>query len=190
MEFILNREVVESAAARKAIAIGFFLSATVLGAFVRVPLPFTPVPITLQTFFVLLAGAYLGPGAGAVSQVLYIILGAAGVPIFAGAACGLSALFGPTGGYLAGFAAAAFMIGALKKFCDDSFARMLILFSLASLVILLCGSLWLKTVLNLSMGTALRLGLVPFIAGDLFKTCAACLIYWRFKGGLARVSRV
>lgn len=188
METVLNREVVENAAARKAIGIAFFLSATVMGAFVRVPLPFTPVPVTLQTFFVLLAGAYLGAGAGASSQILYIALGAAGAPIFAGAACGLSALSGPTGGYLFGFAAAAFMIGTLKRFFDGSFARMFVLFSLASLLILLCGSLWLKIALNLPLEAAFRLGMVPFIAGDLFKACAACLVYWRFKGGLARVS--
>jgi biotin transport system substrate-specific component len=188
METILNRDVVESAGTRKAIGIAFFLSATVMGSFVRVPLPFTPVPITLQTFFVLLAGAYLGAGAGASSQVLYIVLGAAGAPIFAGAACGLSALSGPTGGYLAGFAVAAFMIGTLKRFFNGSFAPMLVLFSLASLVILLCGSLWLKAALNLPLGVAFHMGMLPFIAGDLVKAGAACLVYWRFKNGLAKVS--
>ncbi len=185
MEIALNREVVESAAARRTLAIVFFLSATVMGAFVRIPLPFTPVPATLQTFFVLLAGAYLGAGAGASSQALYVALGAAGAPIFAGAAGGLSALLGPTGGYLAGFAAAAFIIGALKRHCEDSFPRLLALFSLASLVILLCGSLWLKAALDLPAAAAFRLGMAPFLAGDLFKACAACLVYWRFKDGLA-----
>jgi len=189
MDIVLNKDIVESAGARKAIGIAFFLSATVMGAFIRAPLPFTPVPVTLQTFFVLLAGAYLGARAGASSQVLYLVLGAAGAPIFAGAACGLSALFGPTGGYLFGFAAAAFMIGTLKRFFDGSFARMLVLFSLASLVILLCGSLWLKAALNLPLGVSFRLGMVPFIAGDLLKACAACLVYWRFKGGVRRLSR-
>ena len=188
MENILSGNVVESDAARKTIAIVFFLSATVMGAFVRVPLPFTPVPVTLQTFFVLLAGAYLGAGAGAFSQLLYLVLGAAGAPVFAGAACGLSALLGPTGGYLAGFAAAAFLIGTLKRFCGGSFARLLALFVLAAFVILLCGSLWLKVSLSLPLGTAFRLGMAPFIAGDLFKACAACLVYWRFKKGLERVS--
>ena len=187
MEIALNREVVESVTARKVLAVGFFLAATVLGAFVRVPLPFTPVPVTLQTFFVLLAGAYLGAGAGASSQVLYVVLGAAGVPIFAGAACGLAALFGPTGGYLLGFAAAAFLIGTLKVFCAGSFPRMLGLFFLAAFLILLCGSFWLKFTLNVPLGTALILGMLPFLAGDLFKACAACLIYWRFKGGLSKV---
>lgn len=185
MEIALNRDVVESAAARRTIAIVFFLSATVMGAFVRIPLPFTPVPVTLQTFFVLLAGAYLGAGAGASSQLLYVVLGAAGAPIFAGAACWLPALFGPTGGYLLGFAAAAFAIGTLKRFCEGSIPRLLALFSLASLVILLCGALWLKAALDLSAVSAFRLGIAPFLAGDLFKACAACLVYWRFKDGLA-----
>jgi len=188
MEKILNRDVVESAGARRTIAVVFFLSATVMGAFVRVPLPFTPVPLTLQTFFVLLAGAYLGAGAGASSQLLYLGLGAAGAPIFAGAACGLTAAFGPTGGYLAGFAAAAFLVGSLKRFCEGSFPLLLALFSLASLVILLCGALWLKAALNLSAASAFRLGFAPFLAGDLLKAWAACLVYWRFKDGLARTS--
>jgi biotin transport system substrate-specific component len=188
MENVLNRDVVESAGARKTLAIVFFLSATVLGAFVRLPLPFTPVPATLQTFFVLLAGAYLGAGAGASSQLLYVVLGAAGAPVFAGAACGLSALFGPTGGYLASFAAAAFLIGSLKRACEGSFARLLALFSLASFVILLCGSLWLKAALNLPAEAAFRLGMAPFLAGDLLKAWAACLVYWRFKDGLAKAS--
>ncbi len=186
MEIALNREVVESAAARRVLAVVFFVSATVMGAFVRVPLPFTPVPVTLQTFFVLLAGAYLGARAGALSQVLYTALGAAGAPVFAGAACGLSALLGPTGGYLAGFAAAAFLIGSLRRFCEGSLARLLALFILAALVILLCGSLWLKVVLNLSAAEAFRLGVAPFLAGDIFKACAASLVYRRFKDGLAR----
>ena len=187
MEIALNREVVESAAARRTIAVVFFLSATVLGAFVRIPLPFTPVPVTLQTFFVLLAGACLGAGAGASSQLLYLVLGAAGAPVFAGAACGLSALFGPTGGYLAGFAAAAFLIGVLKKYCADSFPLTLALFILAALLILLCGSLWLKAALNLEPAAAFRLGVAPFLAGDLFKAGAAGLVYWKFKNFRARI---
>lgn len=186
MEIALNREVVESAAARKALAVVFFLSATVLGAYVRVPLPFTPVPVTLQTFFVLLAGAYLGAGAGASSQLIYVVLGAAGAPVFAGAACGLSSIFGPTGGYLLGFAAAAFLIGALKPYCAASYPRLLALFVLAAFVILLLGTLWLKAVLGVTAGKAFTLGMAPFIAGDLFKACAASLVYWRFRDGLAR----
>ena len=180
METILNRDIAVGAPARKVLGIAFFLSATVLGAFVRIPLPFTPVPATLQTFFVLLAGAYLGAGAGASSQVFYIALGAAGAPIFAGAACGLAALSGPTGGYLLGFAAAAFMIGALKKFCG-SFTLTLALFCLAALVILLSGSLWLKACLGLAWPAAFKLGAAPFLAGDLFKACAATSVYWRIK---------
>lgn len=180
MEMVLNRNIVENRTIGKAIWISFFLSATVMGAFVRLPLPFTPVPVTLQTFFVLLAGACLPPGAAGFSQLLYIALGAAGAPILAGAACGLPAVFGPTGGYLFGFAAAAFMVGSLKKFAG-SFAATLALFLFASALILAAGSLWLKIVLNIPLGTAFALGFAPFIAGDALKSCAACLIYRRFK---------
>jgi biotin transport system substrate-specific component len=129
----------------------------------------------------LLAGAYLGAEAGASSQALYIALGAAGAPVFAGAACGLAALFGPTGGYLAGFAAAAFMTGTLKKFSDGNFALTLALFCLAALVILFSGSLWLKVCLHLAWPAAFKLGMIPFLAGDLFKACVAGSVYWRLK---------
>ncbi|MEI7528287.1 MAG: biotin transporter BioY [Elusimicrobiota bacterium] len=182
MELSLNKEAAVSAGARKAIAIIFFLSATVMGAFIRVHLPFTPVPVTLQTFFVLLAGAYLGARAGSFSQALYLVLGAAGAPVFAGAACGLAALLGPTGGYLAGFAAAAFLVGALKRYTDRSFALTLGLFCLAAAIILLSGAVWLKIILNLAWPAAFKLGVAPFLAGDLFKACAACSVYWQFRG--------
>lgn len=181
METVLNRNIVENRMAGKAIWISFFLSATVLGAFVRIPLPFTPVPVTFQTFFVLLAGACLPPGAAGLSQLLYVALAAAGAPVLAGAAGGLAAVSGPTGGYLFGFAAAAFLVGSLKRFFDGSFAATLALFLLASALILAAGSLWLMVVLNVPPGTAFGLGFAPFIAGDALKSCAASLVYRRLR---------
>ena len=90
-------------AAAAAGVIGFALL-TALGAAVRIPLPFTPVPITLQTLFVLLAGVTLGPRLGAASMAFYLLLGTAGYHVFAGSErCGLQTIFGPTGGYLLGF---------------------------------------------------------------------------------------
>lgn len=181
METVLNRNIIESRLAGKAVWISFFLSATVLGAFVRIPLPFTPVPLTLQTFFVLLAGACLPPGAAGLSQLLYVALAAAGAPVLAGAIGGLAAVSGPTGGYLFGFAAAAFLVGSLKRFAV-SFTATLVLFLSASALILAAGSLWLMVVLNVPPGTAFALGFAPFIAGDALKSCAACLVYRRLRG--------
>ena len=80
-----------------------FALAPAAGAYIAIPLPFTPVPITLQPLFVILAGALLGPWAGATSMAMYLTLGAIGAPVFSGGHAGLPWLMGPTGGYLAGF---------------------------------------------------------------------------------------
>src|SRR3989339_1178484 len=78
---------------------------------IKIPLGFTPVPITLQTLMVLLSGAMLGARYGALSQFLYLVLGAAGLPVFAGGSGGIASLFGPTGGYLFSYPIAAFIVG-------------------------------------------------------------------------------
>ena len=85
MEVILKKELVLNKAACRIIGVAIFVVLTSLGAFVRIPLPFTPVPLTLQTMFVLLSGAFLGSGLAATAQLGYILLGLSGVPIFTGA---------------------------------------------------------------------------------------------------------
>ena len=91
------------------LAVSTFSVLTATGALVFLPL--YPVPITLQTLFAYLSGAVLGPWLGAASQIIYILLGAIGLPVFAGGRAGLATLLGPTGGYLFGFVAASFAIG-------------------------------------------------------------------------------
>src|SRR5688500_4177696 len=107
-------EVVPSRAARRALAVIAFALLTALGAYAAVPLPFTPVPVSLQTLFVTLAGVLLGPTLGAASQITYLVAGAMGAPVFAGAGAGLPHLFGPTGGYLIAFPVAAYLSGQLS----------------------------------------------------------------------------
>ena len=101
-----------SAVVTTTLVIGFALL-TALAAQIVIPLPFTPVPITGQTFVVLLAGAGLGATAGAASQGLYVLLGAVGLPFYAGGASGWTVARGATGGYLIGFIVAAWIVGAL-----------------------------------------------------------------------------
>lgn len=146
--------------------------ATALAAHVRIPLPFTPVPVTLQTMVVLLCGATLGAAGGALSQALYLALGAAGVATFAG-----GTLTGITGGYLLGFVVAAALVGAVARRTDNVFAVGVAMLA-GSLLILGLGSAWLAHVNGLTAGQALTAGLVPFLAGDLLKTAAA-LGAWR-----------
>jgi biotin transport system substrate-specific component len=98
---------------RELVLITLFAALTALGARVTIPLPFTPVPVTLQVLFPLLAGLLLGGKRGALSQAEYVAAGLAGFPVFAKGGSGLAYLFGPTGGYLLGFIAAAFVVGEL-----------------------------------------------------------------------------
>lgn len=146
--------------------------ATALATHVRIPLPFTPVPVTLQTMVVLLCGATLGAAGGALSQILYVALGSAGLTTFAG-----GALTGVTGGYLIGFVLAAALVGAVAR-RTDSIAAVGTAMAAGSLLVLALGSAWLAQVNGLSAEQALAAGLAPFLAGDLLKAAAA-LGAWR-----------
>lgn len=111
-----------------------FAALTGAVAWFKIPLPFTPVPITLQTLMVLLSGAMLGPYYGALSMIVYLILGAIGLPVFAGGSSGVGALLGPSGGYLFSYPVAAFVIGyMLQKKKLNAFVRY---FSFAVILIL------------------------------------------------------
>ncbi|KAF0107643.1 MAG: putative biotin biosynthesis protein BioY [Anaerolineaceae bacterium] len=141
---------------------------------VRIPLPFTPVPLTGQTFAVLLVGAALGSRRGAASLLFYLTLGMAGLPVFAGGASSLAYLAGPTGGYLIGFVCAAFVVGFLaERGLDRHFRSALLVFLVGEVVIYLCGISWLS--LHLGAQKALVAGVFPFLLGDAIKMIAAAL---------------
>ena len=106
-------EVVASRAHRRVMVVVAFALLTALSAYVAVPIPGTQVPVTLQTLVVVLSGALLGPGLGAAAQATYLTAGMLGAPVFSGGAAGLGWLFGPTGGYLLAFPAAAAVVGVL-----------------------------------------------------------------------------
>jgi biotin transport system substrate-specific component len=187
MEAILQKEIISNKALCRLIGVVLFVICTAIGAFVRIPLPFTPVPLTLQTFFVLLAGAFLGPRLGAVTQMSYIALGVSGLPIFASAAGGIWYMLGPTGGYIIGFVLASFFIGALIRRMSHSFFSVLALFCCADLLILSVGSLWLKVMSGAALMHALWIGFFPFVAGDLLKAIAAATLYYRMKSRLEEI---
>jgi len=180
MEAILKKEVLVNKVACRVIGVAAFVVLTMLGAFVRIPLPFTPVPLTLQTLFVLLASAFLGKKLGVLSQGSYVLLGAIGLPLFTGTAAGLLYIFGPTGGYLLGFILASLAVGSLLKHAKNFISSFLI-FALADSLLLLTGAFWLKLTMHLNLGQALFLGFLPFIAGDIVKIFLATLIYQRFN---------
>jgi biotin transport system substrate-specific component len=152
--------------------VGAFTLATALSAQVRIPIPFTPVPVTLQTFFVLLAGVVLGPRWGALSQGLYIALGASGLPVFIGGGAGLSHLSGITAGYLLAFPVAAYLAGLL---CGRELRRIRVWGALliSGLLIIAAGTGWLALLNGTGLREASLIGFWPFVAGDLIKTAAA-----------------
>ena len=160
-----------------------FVSMMALGAHVRIPLPWTPVPITLQTFFVHLAGATLGPTLGPLSQVLYLLAGAAGLPVFAGEGSGLlNLLGGVTTGYLIGFVLATALVGRLVRLrSDPGFLWSLGSMAMGSLLIYACGVCWLAWMLRLSLLSAFAQGVLPFLVGDVLKIGAAAGLFWRYQ---------
>lgn len=135
---------------------------------VAIPLPFTPVPLSGATLGVLYAGALLGSRRGAAAVLLYLLQGAAGLPVFAGGAAGLPHFLGPTGGYLLGFPVGAYVVGRLaERGWDRSPARAFAMTLLGSLPVLALGCLGLSRFMPAS--AALDAGLWPFIPGDLIK---------------------
>jgi biotin transport system substrate-specific component len=155
----------------KAFGIILFAVATAAGAQLRIPIPGTPVPITLQVFFAILAGMILGARAGAASQVLCLVCGASGLPFFAGGGFGLLYLGGPTGGYLLSFPLAAAAAGAVSV--SGGFLARLAACSLAVLVIYACGACWLALSLSLAPMEALEAGVLPFVLADAAKAVIA-----------------
>jgi biotin transport system substrate-specific component len=143
---------------------------TALLAQVAIPLPFSPVPLTGQTFGVLLSGAVLGSRRGFLSQALYLVQGAAGLPVFAGGAFSVAYLLGPTGGYLWSFPLAAGLVGLLvERGAGRRAVQMATTLVLADTLILAAGTLWLTGLFGTSFRQAAFMGLYPFVAGDVLK---------------------
>ncbi len=139
----------------------------------QIEVPAWPVPFTLQTLGVLLTGAVLGSRRGALSIMLYLVEGAAGLPVFAGGAGGAPYLWGPTGGYLVGFVAAAWLVGALaERGWDRRLPLAALAMVLGNVVIYAFGVAWLAVVLG-SLQKAIAGGMVPFLVGDLAKIALA-----------------
>jgi biotin transport system substrate-specific component len=169
------QDIVEDARARKLVGGIMFVLLTSLGAYVAIWfLNITPIPITLQPLFVILSGAVLGPVAGALSMASYVLLGAAGAPVFAGGRAGYIWLFGPTGGYLLAYPAAAFVVGLLAGRSAGGL-RLLGALTIGMALIYLGGlsQLWLLT--RQDLGTVVMQSVIPFLPGDLLKIALAWL---------------
>jgi biotin transport system substrate-specific component len=152
-----------------------------LSAQMALPLPFSPVPITGQTLAVLLVGALLGSRRGSLSLLLYLLEGLAGLPVFAGGTGGSLVLLGPRGGYLLGFVAAAYLTGLLaEKGWTQRFGPSVAAMLLGNTAIYALGLPWLARYVG---GMTTRLGLYPYLPGDLLKVFLAAWLLpfgWRF----------
>lgn len=152
-----------------------------LCAHLVVPLPFTPVPLTLGDFAVLLVGLSLGPATGFAALALYLAEGAAGMPVFSPTGPGgIAQLIGPTGGYLMAYPVAAAVAGGLSRAFSrlrsgslTAFASAITANAAAGALIMICGVLWLGFVLHTAPATTFKLGALPFLPGQIIKVLAA-----------------
>ena len=152
---------------------------TAVAAQVSIPLPFTPVPFTFQPMVVLVGAAALGPRLGMTSQVLYLALGIAGLPVFAASPTlpqGAARLLGPTGGYLMAYPLAAFVAGWLaERGFDRRYVSAVVAMACGLAVVFAGGVSWLMVAMRPAVGLvgALRIGFTPFIAADVLKLLVA-----------------
>lgn len=152
-----------------------FAAAGAAASQVAIPLPWTPVPITLQPMLVILSGMMLGPVAGATSMLLYLAAGAAGLPVFTPlGAPGIARFFGPTGGYLIAYPVAAFIAGAITVRAKNLPVRWLA--GIAGIAVIYIGGIAQLSLLSGSVGHAVQLGVTPFAALDIVKALVAAAI--------------
>lgn len=176
-------EVMTSVPARRIFAVMTFALLTAFSAHVAAPLPGTAVPVSLQTLVVLLSGMLLGPALGAAAQTAYLMAGAAGLPVFA-AGLGVPYLFGPTGGYLLAFPAAAAVAGAIAARAPSGTGGRVAMLTLAGVLATLtvyAGGTAQLTLLTGDAAGALRMGVLPFLIGDLAKLAFAVIVALRIR---------
>lgn len=172
--------------ARDALLVLGAAALTAVLAQLSVPVPGSPVPITGQTFAVLLTAAALGPLRGAAGQGTYFLLGLVGLPVYSDGKSGVDVAFGGSFGYLVGFVAAAFLVGALaRRGFDRTPVGVLAAFAVGTAVIYACAVGWLMLHLDLPFRTAVDVGVTPFLLGAALKAFLAAAVLpgaWRLLG--------
>ena len=161
--------------------VALMAAVTAVAAQIAIPLPFSPVPFTLQVLAVILSGLLLGSRYGALAQAIYVLLGAVGVPVFAQFHAGLGVVFGPTGGYLLSYPLAAAVAGLAARAAANAPRRRALwtsfLWGTVGLVVIYAlGAIWLSAVADLPFGIALAQGVLPFVVFDLIKVALAALV--------------
>lgn len=165
--------------------VGLFTALTAVGAFISLPLG--PVPITLQTLFVLLGGLILGPKLASLSQVLYLLIGLAGIPVFSGFTGGLQTILKPSFGFIISFIIASFVVGKVSSLIEahdskTTITRCLIASSLGTIITYLIGLPYMYFIMNyvmnmgLSFYEVLKIGCLLFIPGDILKIIVSAIV--------------
>lgn len=161
--------------------VALMAAVTAVAAQIAIPLPFSPVPFTLQVLAVILSGLLLGPRYGALAMGIYLLVGAVGVPVFAQFSGGFGKIAGPTGGYLLSYPLAAAVAGLAARAAITAHRRRALWVSVfcgvgGLVVIYTLGAAWLSFATNLPPAAALAQGVLPFIAFDLVKVGLAALV--------------
>lgn len=185
---ILTEQLIKSKSLTANIVIA--LSGSILLALLArlsIPVPFSPVPITGQTFGILFLGAVLGSRIGVLSVIAYISEGLVGLPVFAGGTAGFLYLLGPTGGYLIGFIPAVYLVGYLSENgWTNKFTATCITMIFGTSVIFVFGISWLAV--TAGFGTALNIGLYPYLPGAAVKIILATVAVYSIKSGTSSIN--
>jgi len=176
---VLTRPIAINKSAERALIVALFSFLTFAGAMIRIQLPFTPVPITLQTLVLFMAVYFLDPKELGLSQLIYIAAGLIGTPVFAAGVAGMLALVGPTAGYLIGFIAAGIVMPLIKSKVKANYFIMAGIFTLGTLIVYTLGAAHLVLVYKMSIPQAVLAGMLPFVAGDAVKIAIASAFYKR-----------
>ncbi len=162
------------------ILISLFAALTAVGAFVSIPIGL--VPISLQNLFTFLSGMVLGSKLGTFSQLIYILLGVVGLPVFSGFRGGFGVLLGPTGGFLTGFVISTYVVGKIIEKMEDVRTWSYFIVGLVGIIIIYaCGVTQLLIVTEIGLKEAVLVGIIPFLPGDFLKLITASLLAIRIK---------
>jgi biotin transport system substrate-specific component len=153
-----------------------FTALIIIGGYISIPIPVSPVPIVLTDFFVMLVGLFLGFKYGMTSTLLYLVLGLIGLPVFAGGRAGTVVLFGPTGGFLLGYLPLAASISLITYKWKMSVTTHLIALIIGNVWLYVFGVSWLKFQTGMNWMGAISMGFIPFIMGTLIKIILAVAI--------------
>ena len=152
-----------------------------------IPLPFSPVPISLTNFAIFLAIFVLGMKNGTISFIIYLLLGAVGVPVFSSFRGGFQVLAGPTGGYLIGFIFLALIMGFALDHFDRKLVPTIIGMIIGMAVCYAFGTVWLAKLLSLSFKEGLMMGVIPYLAGDVAKIIIAAIVGPKLYGATQKI---